>query len=308
VLLGIGALAFAHNAFRAEGEKPSLYRSEAGRTAVLDLYDRKLHKLALPYDVKQVATRFGQTEVLVLGPVDAPPLVAIHGVHFGGPFMADFLAPLAHRFRIYIPDIVGQPGRSADVRPDPAGHQYGAWLIDVFDGLALDSVPIIGVSFGGAVALDLAIVAPQRISKAILIVPGGFTGSRFAAVPLLFRLFLPWHAYRFFPDRSRVAGVVHPLAWEMDDDWYDYFDVILRHVRWLIPPPGPFSPDDLKDFRAPVAIYAARDDIFFPGDALLEEARRVIPHLAEAAVFDSSHFPTKTMQAEVTSRAASFLQ
>jgi pimeloyl-ACP methyl ester carboxylesterase len=166
---------------------------------------------------------------------------------------------------------------------------------------------VLGISFGGAIALDLAALAPNRISKAVLIVPGGFRGNNSTYLPLLFRLFIPWHAYRLFPERGRVAKTVHPLAWEMEEDWYDYFDAILRHVHWLIPPPGPFSEADLNAFRAPVAIYAARDDIFFPGDALLEEAHKVIPNLAEAAVFDSSHFPTKAMQIEVTRRVASFL-
>lgn len=59
--------------------------------------------------------------------------------------------------------------------------------------------------------------------------------------------------------------------------------------------------------RVPIAIYAARDDIFFPGDALMEEAHKIIPNLSETAVFDSSHFPTKAMQIEVTRRVASFL-
>lgn len=307
-LAGAGALAFANTLSASEADASQLYRSDAGREAVLALYERKLRKLPFSYEVKRVPTRFGQTQVLVLGPTDAPPLLAVHGVHFGGPFMADFVAPLAERFRVYIPDIVGQPGRSAEVQPEAMGHQYAAWLTEVLDSLGVESLPILGISFGGAVVLDLAAVAPHRISKAVLIVPGGFKGSALGAVPLLFRLFIPWHFYRFFPDRARVAQVVHPLAWEMDEDWYDYFDAILRHVHWLIPPPGPFAQEDLRNFHAPVAIYAAREDIFFPGDALIEEARKVIPNLAEGAVFDSSHFPTITMQTEVLARVASFLK
>jgi len=292
----------------AQGARDTpVYRSEAGRAAVMESYQRKLQSLAFAHESRMLETQFGQTHVLALGQPLNPPLLALHGVNFGAPFMADFVGPLAHKFRIYIPDIVGQPGRSAPVQPDPSsGHNYARWVVNVLDGLGIDAAPVIGISFGGAVALDLAAYAPQRISKAALIVPGGFQGSG-SYVSLLFRLFLPWQLYRFFPDRSRVAGVVRPLAWEMDEAYYDHFDAILRHAHWLIPPPGPFSREHLKDFHAPTAVYAARQDIFFPGDEIIPEARMVIPNLADAAVFESSHFPTKAMQTEVTRRISSFL-
>jgi pimeloyl-ACP methyl ester carboxylesterase len=302
-----GAMGLAGPAVAARPPPPMLYRSETGRNAVMTLYERKLHRLTLAHDTEMVPTRYGHTHVLTLGPPDAPPLLALHGVHFGGPFMADFVAPFADRYRIIIPDIVGQPGRSADAQPDPKGHNYAAWISDVLDGLKLRTVPVIGISFGGAVALDLATFAPQRISKAVLVVPGGFESSAFAALALLFRLFLPWHAYRMFPDPTRIKQAVRPLAAEMENDWYEYFDAILRHVRWLIPPPGPFTQSDLKGFSAPTAIYAARQDIFFPGDALVAAARKIIPSLEEANVYESSHFPTKAMQEEVTARVSAFL-
>jgi len=302
-----GALSWAGPVLGAKSRQSILYRSEAGRSAVMALYERKMQKLTVAYDTVMVPTRYGHTHLLTLGTPDAPPLLALHGVHFGGPFMADFVAPLAAGHRIIIPDIVGQPGRSADVQPDPAGNNYAAWITDVLDALKLHSVPVLGISFGGAVALDLATVAPQRIEKAVLIVPGGFEGKALATLPLLFRLFLPWYAYRMFPNPTQIANTVHPLAWEMEPDEYEYFDAILRHVRWLIPPPGPFSQSDLKEFKAPTAIYAAREDIFFPGDSLIAEARKVVPRLEEADVFDSSHVPTRAMQEEVMVRIASFL-
>lgn len=303
----VSALGGARPAAGTEDNPHTLYRSEAGRNFVLALYERKLRNLTPPHDTMMVQTRYGHTHVLMLGAPAAPPLLALHGVHFGGPFMADFVAPLADKYRIIIPDIVGQPGRSADVQPAPVNNNYARWISDVLDALKLRSAPVVGISFGGAVALDLAAFAPQRISKAALIVPGGFEGNAYTFLPLLFRLFLPWHAYRLFPDPARIAQTVRPLASEMERDWYEYFDAILRHVHWLIPPPGPFSQNDLKSFTAPTAIYTARQDIFFPGDALVAEARKVISNLEEAYVFDSSHFPTRSMREEVIDHLSSFL-
>jgi pimeloyl-ACP methyl ester carboxylesterase len=202
--------------------------------------------------------------------------------------------------------MVGQPGRSSELQPQPLGRHYASWLTDVLDGLALDAASFLGVSFGGAVILDLASASPARISRAVLIVPAGFAVAG-SPVSLFLRLFLPWQFYRFFPDRSNIADVVRPLAWELDGDHHEFFDAVLRHVRWLIPPPGPFTTADLKDFHAPTALYAAREDIFFPGDDLVRVARGTIANLAETKVYDSSHYPTKAMLADVTARALQFL-
>jgi pimeloyl-ACP methyl ester carboxylesterase len=284
-----------------------LYRSAAGRAAVMALYQRKLAALPFAHDSRYVATRFGQTHVLSIGPVAAPPLVALHGVHFSGPWMAEIVRPFADTFRVHIPDVVGQPGLSAEAQPEPAGHNYARWLTDVLDALGLDAVPMAGVSFGGAIVIDLAALAPARITKAALVVPAGFATDASVALPLIFRLLLPWTVYRLVPDRARVPDTVRALAAEMNEDHYDYFDAILRHVHWLIPTPGPFTRDDLAGFTAPVAVYAARDDIFFPGEALLREARAVLPNLADAMVVDGSHFPTRAAQAEIDKRMAGFL-
>jgi pimeloyl-ACP methyl ester carboxylesterase len=67
-------------------------------------------------------------------------------------------------------------------------HENGKWCLEVLQGLGLvpragikaDSgsapqAPLhIGVSFGGAVLLDLAVVAPEAIRGAALVVAGGF--------------------------------------------------------------------------------------------------------------------------------------
>jgi 2-hydroxy-6-oxonona-2,4-dienedioate hydrolase len=46
-----------------------------------------------------------------------------------------------------------------------ANNDYGVWLAEVFDGLALASTAVIGVSWGGFAAIRLAAHAPDRITK-----------------------------------------------------------------------------------------------------------------------------------------------
>jgi pimeloyl-ACP methyl ester carboxylesterase len=66
-----------------------------------------------------VGTRLGDTHVLALGPEGAPPVVFLPGANALNPTCLKWFLPLAECHRLYAPDIVGQPGRSAQERPWP---------------------------------------------------------------------------------------------------------------------------------------------------------------------------------------------
>ena len=58
---------------------PSIYRSQAGYTAVMSLYDTTLLQGPVPYETRFVPTRHGRTHVVVGGPVNGQPLILFLG-------------------------------------------------------------------------------------------------------------------------------------------------------------------------------------------------------------------------------------
>jgi len=44
-------------------------------------------------------------------------------------------SPLSQSHRVYAPDPIGEPGKSASVRHSWRGPGYAEWLVDVFDAL-----------------------------------------------------------------------------------------------------------------------------------------------------------------------------
>lgn len=124
---------------------------------------------------------------------DGPPLLYLPGTDPEGD---DPAVPLLCRdFRIYRPH---HPGfaRSAD---DPAVDSVidvAFRYLDLLDALGLDRVYLAGLSLGGWIAAQVAVLAPERISKLVLANPAGLRPP--VPVPDLFTL-----------DPLELAMVIH---------------------------------------------------------------------------------------------------
>ena len=111
------------------------------------------------------------------------PVVLLHGSGPGVSAWANWrltLPALAARRRVIAPDLVG-----FGFTDRPAGHRYGldTWVahaLGVLDALDLQKADLVGNSFGGALALALAIRHPARIRRLVLM---GAAGVRFPITP-----------------------------------------------------------------------------------------------------------------------------
>jgi 2-hydroxymuconate-semialdehyde hydrolase len=111
------------------------------------------------------------------------PVLLIHGSGPGVSAWANWrltLPRLATRFRVLAPDMVGfgYTERPADIRYD-----MDTWVgraVGFIDALGLEKVDVVGNSFGGALALALAIRYPQRVRRLVLM---GAAGVPFQLTP-----------------------------------------------------------------------------------------------------------------------------
>jgi pimeloyl-ACP methyl ester carboxylesterase len=111
------------------------------------------------------------TEVEVAG--SGPPLVYLHGPWGLAPDRA-FLARIAANNTVYAPKFPGTSRGDHD-----AVHALDSWLDivvyygELFDALELSASALVGHSFGGLVAAEVAAASPKSVSRLALIDPVG---------------------------------------------------------------------------------------------------------------------------------------
>ncbi len=285
----------------------SIYRTPAGEAEIMRLYESNWVRLGIQYESRRVNTRFGITHVPTTGPEDAPPLVIFHGGNMINPISFEWFVPLVSEYRIYAPDTVGHPGRSAQTRLSPRDNSYGEWAADVLDGLGLQQAPCIGPSYGAGILIRLAACAPQRISKAVLLVPSGFVSPPLG--PMIFEVVIPMLLYRLAPSRERLALALRAFAPEADENVLEITGAVFKHVKIEPEMPRNAMREELAGFRAPTLVLAAERDIFFPAARVIERARDIIPNLTAAEIIkESPHMVSVSRQGYVVDRIRQFLK
>jgi pimeloyl-ACP methyl ester carboxylesterase len=101
----------------------------------------------------------------------ATPVLFLHP-HLGLVRSAPFIEALARRFTVYAPSHPGF-GRSALPRHFTTVDDIAYCYLDLIEQLGLDRIVLVGASFGGWIAAEIAVKASTRLAYLILIDPVG---------------------------------------------------------------------------------------------------------------------------------------
>lgn len=162
-----------------------------------------------------------------------PTVVLLHGGGPGASGVSNYsrnIDALARHYRVIVPDMPGY-GRSTKTldQSDPFGALAGA-IGGLLDVLGIDSAHLVGNSYGGAAALRLALDAPERVGRLVLMGPGGIGTTR--GLP--------------------TAGLGSLLGYYGGDG--PSRDKLERFVRTYLVHDGTAVPDDLIDLRYQASI------------------------------------------------------
>lgn len=259
------------------------------------------------------------------GDPSSPPLLLLHG--FGAAAateLADLGARMGERFHVIAPDMLGM-GRSERVLEPGAWYgirQRAARMPRILDQLNVDEpAAVMGTSFGGAVALQLALDHPQRVRRLVLIDAqamelGGGVFQWLGSLPLGLGTSLSYlgqgggsvERAQADYEKSCSSGGPCPDRSQAESEW------AMRKIRGTsqafraisASPLDARIPADLSQVGAETLVIWGSDDPWIP----LEQGRRLaeaIPNARLEIIDQAGHSPYKDQPEAVVALIASFL-
>jgi pimeloyl-ACP methyl ester carboxylesterase len=284
------------------------FRDDAARRRYAIAYDAALAAWPVPPNELDIETRFGSTHLLVTGPTDGTPIVLLHAVAVASPSWYPNIAALAAEHGVYAIDTIGDVGRSTQTAAVRSGDDIAMWLDDVLAGLDLARVHLVGLSYGGWVALNQARRSPGRLASVTAVDPVGSIGRAQATFLL-----------RIAPD-SILASVfksdpaLHRLLRLLNNGTVPEEPLLelsiagLRTFRAKQPFPKRLRDDDLRAIRTPTQLlFCGRSPVNHAQKAA-QRSRDLIPNATVGVISDSGHMLPVEQPEVFASRVLDFVR
>lgn len=249
----------------------------------LAAYEAAIAASPEPVETCDVETRFGTTRVYRHGPEHGSPIVLVHAFWATAASWAPNLAALAVDHPVYCLDVIGQPGASVQTAPLRTPQDCAVWLDDVLAARDLRGVHLVGCSYGGWLAFNHAVHAPERLASVTLIEPANVFARPSVKFKLTVLTLLPV-APRQLTRRALAWAFGNP---DPGDPLHPVVDLIVagahdfRALGTSPAPPYPTDPD-LAALRTPTLVLLGGRSVYHDARAAAARAaaaraRRLLP-------------------------------
>jgi pimeloyl-ACP methyl ester carboxylesterase len=264
----------------------SLFKSERGKKEILQLYDKKLESLNIDYEYQTIGTSFGNTNVIVTGAPENPPIIIVHGSNGCAPIALETYSNLAKAYRVYAVDVLAQPNKSAETRLSMKDNSYGEWMNEIINKLNLEAVTMAGFSFGGLVILKTLEYDESKIKEVYLSAPAYLVNGN--PLKALFKVFIPMKIFMKTKNLKYVEKFLSNLFTERDEFALEFLPKVFLAFEMDFTPVPVIDATKAKNIKTPITIFAAKDDILFPGQKMIKRAASIFPSLKESKLFDNA--------------------
>lgn len=111
-----------------------------------------------------------ETFYLEAGPVDAPPVVLVHGLSATNASMLPLIPALSKDFHVLAPDLPGHGGTEATGAAHAARY-LGDWLLAFLRETCDQPAVLVGNSLGGRTSLEAGLNSPYEVRGLVLLCP-----------------------------------------------------------------------------------------------------------------------------------------
>lgn len=289
------------------------FRSLEAKEKFLASYDSAAKKWPVPSTTRLVDTSYGKTYVRISGPVDAPPLVLLHGIGGNSLQWIPNIKALSAHYRTYAVDNIYDFGRSVYTRPMRSPDDFVSWLNELFDALALgDRVNIMGLSYGGWIAAQYALRHQNRLDKMVLIAPvctveplsfQWIARAVLCAIPI--RYFTKSFLYWLLEDLSKSGKAGKAILEEHIDAAY-LAAHSFRSKRMVNP--TVLGDDELQGIRVPTLFMVGENEKIYSAHKAIERLKKTAPQIETALIPRAGHDLTIVQTEMVDRKILEFLR
>ncbi|HEY3870677.1 MAG TPA: alpha/beta hydrolase [Actinocrinis sp.] len=283
--------------------EPGSWVSPEAREKFTAAYERAFELWPQPHEQYDVETATTTTRVHAYAPrPDGPPIVLLTGAGYNAANWYPHVAALAAEGPVYGIDMPGDPNPSISRAPITPPASCAAWLDELLDQLTDRPAHLVGISYGGWVAMNQALRAPERVASITLLDPAGLTklDARFwwwlyinglaslAPMPLRRRL------ARWLDNPTMLERELMTLMWAG-----------IRGYRMEPKFPSVLTDDELRAITVPVLLTTGARSALITAEQARDRAA-CMPH-AQVAVVPGSHGGFDRI-GELNERIAAFIR
>jgi 2-hydroxymuconate-semialdehyde hydrolase len=251
-------------------------------------------------DVRTVPVGEYRFHLLESGDRDAPTVLWLHGSGPGANAATNWtgaLENLTRGFHHVAPDMIGFGDSTHPSPPPESASAFAALraqtLLELLDTLGLDKVHVVGNSMGGIISLAMALKAPERFDRLVLM---GSGGAPVPPTPDLIKLV----TYYKDPTVEALAELMAAMIFRPEVLGQDLNSIAASRMDRIQRPeirrshlatfavdlPGVYSPEQLATLAHPALVVHGRQDRIMP----LAAGEYLAQHLpnAQLHVFDNA--------------------
>ncbi len=297
-----------------DASRPAVFKSAERRRRYLVAYEEALKTWPVPFEEFDVPTSFGDTHVVACGPKDAPPLVLLHGNFASSTMWRHNARPLSQSHRILAFDTIDDLGKSVPSRLPRSRADYVVWLAEAIrsatlpcggpSGPAEPRVSLVGMSYGGFLALNLALARPGMVDKLVLLAPGVRlalpTLRYFWGMPMIL-LGSPFTVRLFF-GRASVKG------YPADDPELAQLTTGIPALRSRMPLWPDITDQELRGLAVPTLLLVGEKEMLYDARSATRHAAEVCPGLRAEIIPGAGHCVSTDQPDLVNAEILAFLE
>ena len=136
----------------------------------------------------------------------------------------------------------------------------------------------------------LMCISPEKITKAILIVPAGIYNA--SKSKLIFSMGIPMMMYIVTKKEEWFEKAFLPMTTNgepIDKDTLEMIRTSFNHVNVNPNMPSNIKKEDIINYQAPTLLIAGEKDVLFPGDKVIRRAKEIIHNVETHLLQDCGH-------------------